>query len=711
MVGMRIHAILLTAVLVVSAAAVGTVGGIAPQSADGSGVQSDVQPVNQPVNNSSEEPKPVEPSQEELDKPVLLGSAPEELNNSNGNNGQGPTTASEGATRFFLTSGPDGYTLTEFTLRGVGDNIEVWVANNMSWPTDDPRPTPTVTDKQVDHLVSEFDSTIYPPETEAFGTPTPRDGNNSTLADQLDLPEDYYHTSADAGNKTALLVTNIKDENFYDPTYPVYTAGYFSPTVQSYTNRNVITVDSAYWEPLNETNQMVGIEGTFAHEYQHLIHADYDSDETSWINEGMSDFAEYLVGYGASEGHVNAYEQMPSNSLINWGDQGPLNILADYGEAYIFQMYLNDRYGTEFISALFKEEKNGIAGVRQTLDDRGKETDFYHLYQDFATAAVLDQYPSRFDWPFLDHTNVPNFPYATYEIDGIDLQLNTSRNVSTAGAWGTSYQTFDTDDPITNVEVSGTDYIGTQWNTTTDPVDGEGEVLYSGSGNLLDQFAVTRANITEQNSTLSFETYYNIEQNWDYGFVQVSTDGGETWQSLSNENTSSETADGAHPRVKANVPGFTGASDGWTKQTFDLSAYEGQEVLVAFRYTTDWASINPGWYLRNISVGDKTIEGDTAKPLMSLREATERPIEYQLTFIAIEEDGEYSVKQLDMRTFAESDEQAVEEFLVNADPKKVIVAGTWAANSGESGRVPVDVEISSFPEPWNNGNAAQHPGF
>lgn len=684
---MRINAILLTAVLVLSAAAAGTGGGVVPQADDRSVVQSTV-PTDDPANDSNQSPRPVEPSEEELEKPVHLDSASEaaDRNDSNGS----VETASEGTTRQFLTSGPDGYTFETFTLRGVGDDIEVWVANDMSWPEDDPRPTPTVSDAQVDHLVSEFDTEIHPTESELFGTPTPRDGNDSPVANGTEFPDDYYHTSENAENKTALLVTNIRDENYDDPEYPVYTAGYYSPTVQTYTNRNVITVDSADWNALNESNQRVGIEGTFAHEYQHLIHGDYDSDETSWVNEGMSDFAEYAVGYGVPEGHVSAYEQLPSNSLTNWGDQGDINILADYGEAYLFQMYLNDRYGSEFISDLFEEEKNGIAGVEQTLDEHGANTDFYHLYQDFSTATVLD--------------DVGHPPKDEYDIDGVDLNVNTSRDIETAGAWGTAYQTYDTENkgPITDVYVSGTDYIGTQWNTTDDPVDGEGEVLHSGSGNLLDRSAITRANVSEDDPTLSFETYYDIEENWDYGFVQVSTDGGETWKSLSNENTVSTTTDGAHPTVKENVPGFTGQSEGWTNQTFDLSEYAGEEVLVSFRYATDWATTNPGWYVRNVSVGDQHHSGDTTEPFMSQREATETPVEYQFTFIGIKHNGNYQVKQLDARTFSHSDERDLKRFLHNGNFERVIVASTWAANSGESGRVPVNVDLTFQHENDNN---------
>ena len=33
-------------------------------------------------------------------------------------------------------------------------------------------------------------------------------------------------------------------------------------------------------------------------------------------------------------------------------------------------------------------------------------------------------------------------------------------------------------------------------------------------------------------TTLTFDTWYFIEENWDYGFVEVSDDGGATWQTV-----------------------------------------------------------------------------------------------------------------------------------------------------------------------------------
>ncbi len=676
--GMRIHAILLTAILIVSAGAVGTTGAMVPAQAADTGVAD--RPAHQPT-NETDGPIPVEPAPGELEQPTA-GEVHAAANAvSTADTESSATAAGDGMLRQFYTSQTGAF--TQFERRGVGDNIEIWVATNLSWPADDPRADPSVSDRQVNHLISEFDEKIYPNESEVFGTPAARDGVDSPLSEAGYFPSDYYNTADDAGNKTALLVTNIVDENYYNASYPVYTAGYYSPTTQQYSDRNVITVDAANWDDLDGETEYVGIEGTLAHEYQHLIHGDYDSDETSWINEGMSDYAENVVGYPAPESHVTGYEQNPSNSLINWGDQGDINILADYGEAYAFQLYLVDRFGEEFVSELFANEANGIESVEQTLDANGISADFADVYQQFAVAAALDG-------------KVKN-PKDAYQIDGIDLNLNTSKESPTASAWGTAYQEYDTSEkgPIKDVSVSGTDYLGTQWQTTTDPVAGEGEVLYSGSGDLLDRFAITEADLSNtDDTTLTFETNYAIEQNWDYGFVQVSTDGGETWTSLSNENTVSETADGAHPRVQENVPGFSGSSDGWTKQTFDLSAYEGQEVLIGFRYTTDWATQEDGWYLKNVSVGDKRLSGDSTEPFMSLREAQQKPIDYQYSIVGIKHNGKAKVKHLDLKNFEASDEQDLKKFLHNGNFEKVIVAATWAANTGESGRVPVGVDLS-----------------
>lgn len=715
---MRVKPIALALLVVLSTSVVWAGGAFAvPATAAGDTASSSLQPTG--VNDSDNDTKyvKIEPSEEWLDKPVDLSSAPEDVTPSGGESTETAAVDNTsdsvimdpndddhpdvGETRLFLTSQGTQYVFEPFVLLAVGNHSEIWVAKNMTFPVPgDNRTDPTITEAQAEAFRTQFEENIYPVESRVFGTPDPRLGTESLLEKFGTVPDDYYKLSNDS--KTAVLVDNIRDKNYYNASYPLYVAGYYAPLVEQYSDRNVINIDSYGWDEVNATDRTVGYEGTLAHEYEHLIHNDLDGDETTWVDEGMADFAEYVTGYGIPQGHVNAYEQLPYNSLTNWEDLGAINVLADYGEAYAFQMYLRDQFGTDFISNLAHEDANGLVGVEQTLEEIGASRDFYELFQDFSTAALLD-----------DHDGHPTRD--EYDIAGLELELNISHDIDSAGAWGTNYEIIDTSEkgPITGVTVTGTQYIGTQWTTATDPADGEGEVLYSGSGNLLDRFAIVPVDLSNaENPTLSFETYYNIEENWDYGFVQISTDGGETWQSLESARMDATPNPSAYPTVKENVPGYTGNTSGeWVSQSFDLSEYKDEgQVLISFRYVTDWASVQPGWYIRNVQVAGNEIPTDTTEPYLSLREATNDRIEYQFTFVGFKENGQVKVKQLDMRTFSEDERMELKKFLHNGNFEKVVVASAWAAHLGEDGRVPVGVEFEFAHENGNGNGPPEHAG-
>lgn len=111
---------------------------------------------------------------------------------------------------------------------------------------------------------------------------------------------------------------------------------------------------------------------------------------------------------------------------------------------------------------------------------------------------------------------------------------------------------------------------------------------------------------------LTYWTKYDIEEAWDFGFTQVSTDQGATWISLANANTTSDHDPQAIGYVVDNLPGLTGHIDEWTQQTFDLSPYAGQQIWLGFRYATDWAVLGVGWWVDDIAVknGSNTIFSD-----------------------------------------------------------------------------------------------------
>jgi immune inhibitor A len=97
--------------------------------------------------------------------------------------------------------------------------------------------------------------------------------------------------------------------------------------------------------------------------------------------------------------------------------------------------------------------------------------------------------------------------------------------------------------------------------------------------------------------TLKFWTWYDIEQDWDYGCVEVSDDSGASWQTIPGNITTTTNPNGQNPGE-----GITGQSGDWVQAAFDLSSYSGENVLVRFRYWTDGATQGLGWTIDDIEV-------------------------------------------------------------------------------------------------------------
>jgi predicted RNA-binding protein with TRAM domain len=139
---------------------------------------------------------------------------------------------------------------------------------------------------------------------------------------------------------------------------------------------------------------------------------------------------------------------------------------------------------------------------------------------------------------------------------------------------------------------------------------------WSGTGvDLQDTSIVGSAKVKSSDPTLTIVTRYGIESFWDFGFVQVSTNNGRTWTSLSNAYTTSGHDASARYYIVANLPGLTGDPDygyspdwpDWTTMSFDLTAYAGKTVQIRFRYMTDWGTTYEGWWINSATVSGKPL--------------------------------------------------------------------------------------------------------
>ena len=95
--------------------------------------------------------------------------------------------------------------------------------------------------------------------------------------------------------------------------------------------------------------------------------------------------------------------------------------------------------------------------------------------------------------------------------------------------------------------------------------------------------------------TLQFWTSYSIESGWDYGYIEVSSNGGSSWASIPGSITTQ-----ANPNGQNLGNGITGNSSGWKLAKFPLTSFVGQDVTYRFRYVTDAGQNNGGWYIDDI---------------------------------------------------------------------------------------------------------------
>ncbi|MGP4082160.1 immune inhibitor A domain-containing protein [Pseudalkalibacillus sp. R45] len=130
-----------------------------------------------------------------------------------------------------------------------------------------------------------------------------------------------------------------------------------------------------------------------------------------------------------------------------------------------------------------------------------------------------------------------------------------------------------------------------------EPSSGQFE-YWSGKGNDLDNSMVTSLDLTNAtNAELTFKTWYEIEQDWDYASIQVKEEGSEVWVAIPGNLTTTE-----DPHEQNPGHGITGHSDGWVDGVFDLSAYAGQNIELKFNYWTDVAAIEKGFYVDDIAI-------------------------------------------------------------------------------------------------------------
>jgi len=351
-----------------------------------------------------------------------------------------------------------------------------------------------------------------------------------------------------------------------------------------YVNLDTVEVGSAFYN------------GLLAHEFQHMIHWHMDRNEDLWLNEGLSELAAYVNGFdpGGSEVDFLAQPDLQLNDF-DYDDGGH----AHYGAAYLFALYFLDRFGAEATQALVAHPANGAAGLEAVLEQLGTSLDFEQLFANWVAAIYLD---------------APNLSDGRYGVQPIDFprpalaaehsHYPVAHTTGSVHQFASDYIHFTGDSPVTLV------FTGTQQVKLVGAEPHGGRAFWwSNRGDDVDT-TLTRAFDFSglETVTLDYWLWYDVEEGWDYAYLEVSGDGGRTWDTIQTPHTTNE-----NPAGNNYGHGYTGVSGGggtprWIHEQVDLSYYAGRPALIRFEYITDGAIHETGLVLDDLSIPELSYE-------------------------------------------------------------------------------------------------------
>ncbi|TMC30085.1 MAG: hypothetical protein E6J27_04120 [Chloroflexi bacterium] len=436
------------------------------------------------------------------------------------------------------------------TLRVMTEHAKWWVQDDI-----------TVDLTQLRQNATFFESNIYPTNRRLYGS--------------------EWSPGVDGDPRIDIMMARI----------PGAAAGYFSSTDELplwvnefsaeremvYVNSQAARAGSAY------------LNSVVAHEFCHMIQFGHHKRSSVWFNEGQAQLCEQANGFG--QPHAQTFLQLPDTQLNDWPELEQSQ--PHYGEAHLFLDFLRQQAGGDaLINAFIDKGIDTPADMDAVLKERGQKS-LDELYADFVAANAFLGTPSVDKASTYPSGAVARVAATATDQDRVSLG---GKLASTVHSYAARY--VELPRALATVKFSGTLRSKV---VPTDPHSGTA-MWWSDRADGLDSRLTRTVDMSKATSTkLTFWTWYEVETDYDYGYVAVSADGGTRWTTLPASATTKEDPNGQNLGN-----GFTGTSGGakpmWIKQEVDLSAYAGKQILLRFEYVTDGALSLHGFAVDDIEL-------------------------------------------------------------------------------------------------------------
>jgi len=444
----------------------------------------------------------------------------------------------------------DTYLEIEATLRYATPHVYMWVEDGLR-----------LDQAGIEASAHEFEDQIYPTNQRHFGSEWSPGVDNDVHIHVLnaELPSvGGYYSSNDEYPTEVNRFSNEK-EMFY--------------------------INATYVPPGNDI-----YDSTLAHEFQHMIHWYIDPNEDTWVNEGCAQTAEALNGY---EPWIVSFLNEPDTQLTAWADEIE-EAGVYYDASFLFMYYFTERFGADLVRELTATEADGMAGFDKVLAANGFDITSEDIFEDWIIAN------------YLNDTTLADGRYGyegmalfdTVAVDHVHRHYPDGRS-STVHQYAGDYIELERGHGDLAIEFAGSTQVKLVDN---DPHGGEYE-WWSNRGDVSNMTLTREFDLSDlEEATLGFWTWYDIEDDYDYAYVEVSTDGGQTWDILQGSHTTD-----TNPYGNSFGHAYTGLSGGgdrpvWVKEETSLTPYVGREVLIRFEYVTDDAYNDPGFCVDDISI-------------------------------------------------------------------------------------------------------------
>lgn len=483
---------------------------------------------------------------------------------------QAPETALQpGAQKSFwlLNSDSNESFQVSASLRYLTEHTYFWIEDGVSYDQDD-----------LKELADTFETEIYPTNREFFG---------SEWTPGVDNDPHIYILYAGGVGSTVAGYFSTGDE------FPPEASENSNGHEMFVFNSDVVTISEEY------------VYTTLAHEFQHMIHWNIDRNEDLWLNEGFSELASFINGYDIG-GHDWVFSNNPDMQLTVWAT-GDADTSPNYGAAFLFVNYFLNRFGENLTRQLVADGLNGLFSIDDLLAKAN--------ITDPKTSALVNADDLFADWTitnFLldDKVEDGRYDYANYPAAP---QVTETEQVSNCPAglenrdvnqYGADYIRIDCSGDFT-LHLEGSAEVKI---LPEDPHSGS-FFFWSNQGDESDMTLTRTFDFTDQSGslTLSYWTWYNLEQDFDYVYVLASEDG-EKWQILTTPSGTAE-----DPSGNSYGWGYTGASGNgpaWIQEEVDLSQFAGKEVQLRFEYVTDAAINKIGLALDDVAIPEINYSAD-----------------------------------------------------------------------------------------------------